>query len=402
MPSVQKSIDIPAIQEAIRAAKLDAWLFHSFHDLDPISRRILKLRLDTFETRRWYYLIPAEGEPAKLVHSIERESLDSLPGRKKIYLSWSELREGIADLVSGFQKIAMQYSPNNNIPYISRVDAGTVELVRACGAEVHTSADLVQRFEATLSEEQIATHLRAAVHLREVMDLAFREIGDRIGRGRSTNEFEIQTFICDRFRDRKLHFDHPPIVAVDAHAGNPHYSPPETGSAPMREGNLVLLDIWAREDHPDAIYADITWTGFIGRTVPDRIREVFDVVRGGRDAGIEKVQSAVAAGKPIRGCEVDDATRNFIRERNFGEYFIHRTGHSLGRQVHGNGANIDNLETQDERQLLPNTAFTIEPGVYLPEFGIRSEVDLILTGDKVEVTGQPIQTEVLTLLGNQG
>lgn len=400
MSAAPKSPDIPAIQSAIRAAGLDGWLFHSFRDLDPISRRILKRDLDSFETRRWFYLVPAAGEPAKLVHSIERGALDGLPGPKSIYLSWKELRDGVAKLVSGHRKIAMQYSPKNSIPYVSRVDAGTVELVRSYGVEVHTSADLVQRFEAVLTEEQIATHVRAATHIREVMDITFKEIADRVRKGTATTEYEIQSFICDRFRDRKLQFDHPPIVAVDAHAGDPHYGPPAAGSAPIREGNLILLDIWAREEHPDAIYADITWTGYLGKQVPDRIREVFEAVSGGRDAAIQRVQDTVGKGQELRGCDVDDAAREHIAGKGFGEFFIHRTGHSLGREVHGNGANMDNLETQDERRLLPNTAFTIEPGVYLPEFGIRSEVDLYIGKNSVEVTGQPIQTEVLPLLKN--
>jgi Xaa-Pro aminopeptidase len=398
MSATRKTIDIESIQAAIQAAQLDGWLFHAFRDLDPISRRILKLDLEALETRRWFYLLPATGDPVKLCHSIERGALDNLPGSKSIYLSWKELRDGVGRLVSGKKRIAMQYSPDNSIPYVSRVDAGTVELIRSFGVEVVSSADLVQRFEAVLTDEQIETHVRAARHIREVMDNTFREVAERVHNGSKTTEYGIQQLICDQFRDRGLVFDHPPIVGIDAHAGDPHYEPPATGSSQVETGQLLLMDIWAREDHPDAIYADITWTGFLGKEVPDKIRKVFDVVCSGRDAGIRRVKEAIEAGKPIRGCDVDDATRGVIQDAGYGEYFIHRTGHSLGREVHGNGANMDNLETQDVRQLLPNTAFTIEPGVYLPEFGIRSEVNLYLQGGKVVVSGEPVQTEVLALL----
>jgi Xaa-Pro aminopeptidase len=316
-----------------------------------------------------------------------------------VYLPWSQLHEHVRTALAGARRVSMQYSPMNAIPYVSRVDAGTVELVRSFGVEVVTSADLVQQFEAVMAPEQLQSHLDAAVLMRAVVDRTYAEVARRLRAGEATSEREIQDFMMSLYAEGNLVTDHPPIVAVGPHSAMPHYAPPEHGSAPLVRGELLLTDLWAKLDQPHSIYFDITWTCFLGETVPDEHRRVFEVVRGGRDAAIEFVTGRARAGEPVFGWEVDDAARAYITSQGFGEYFIHRTGHNIHEMVHGNGANIDNLETRDERPLVPNTCFSIEPGVYLPgKFGIRSEVDVYLTENDAVVSGQPIQTELIPVL----
>ncbi len=391
---------IARIQEALRKADLDGWLFYDFRHSDPLAYRILKLDPHRLATRRWFYFIPTVGEPVKIVHAIEPEQLDTLPGKKLIYLPWSQLHDHLHRLLQGCRRIAMQYSPDNDIPYISRVDAGTIELLRRCGVEIVSSADLVQHFEAVWSEEQLQTHLRAEPKMRRIVDETFTEIARRVTSGQPTNEYDIQQFILRCFEREGLVTDHPPIVAADAHSANPHYSPTPDSAWPIREGTFVLIDLWAKlRDAPRAVYVDITWTGFVGDVVPDHYARVFRIVREARDRAIEFVREAVRAQRPLHGWEVDEVARDVIRRAGLGDFFIHRTGHSIGEDVHGAGANIDNLETRDTRRILPHTCFSIEPGVYLEgEFGVRSEVNVYVDDTDVIVTARPIQTEVVPIL----
>ncbi len=395
---------ITAIQQALRDAGLDGWLFYDFRGSDTLAARILKLDPRRHMTRRWYYLIPAQGAPTKILHKIEPHSLDDVPGESRLYLSWQEQHECLRQALFALgqaPKVSMQYSPLNAIPYISRVDAGTIELVRSFGVEVVTSADLVQRFEAVWTDDQYASHRMAADALRQIVDEAFARIRHEIACGAVFTERDLQQDILARIAARGLHTYAPPIAAVNAHAADPHYSPPETGSAPIRKDDLVLIDLWAKNTSPGSMYGDITWTGYVGETVPARHAEVFAIVAAARDAAIAFVRQEVGVGRFPRGGDVDDVCRRVIRDAGYGDRFLHRTGHSIGEEVHGNGANIDNLETQDNRRLLPRTCFSIEPGIYLTgEFGIRSEVDVYITEREALVTGIPIQTAIVPILAS--
>ena len=384
------------IQAALRDQRFDGWLFYDHHHRDPIAYRVLGLPESLFVTRRWYYLIASQGEPVKLVHRIEAGHLDSLPGHKLEYSSWQEQQNNLRAMVAPYHTIAMQYSPNNQIPYIGLVDAGTVELVRSFGKEIVSSGDLVSQFEATWTDEQVESHFAARDAIDRITEEAFREIGRRVRDG-GTHEFDIQQWIDEALRRAGLtNENEPPIVAVNADSANPHYSPTAESSKPIREGDFVLLDIWGKMQTPGAVYYDITWTGFVGETPSDRIRRIFEVVCGARDAGVKAVQSAVAEGRPIAGWQVDEAVRDHIARAGYGQYFIHRTGHSIATSVHGNGPNMDNLETRDERTILPNTCFSIEPGIYLAEFGVRSEVNMLVRPRAAEVTGR-IQREIVII-----
>ncbi len=391
-------MSIEQIQEALREAGLDGWLFYSFRGSDPIALNVLQLR-EAHATRRWFYYVPAWGAPTGIVHSIERDALDTLPGEKLVYLPWQQLHEHLRTVLPPGGCVAMQYSAMNAIPYVSRVDAGTVELVRSCGVEVVSSADLVQRFEAVCTPAQRASHLAAASRIRAIVDLTYAEVARRLRAEQKTTEYDIQCYMMELFGASGLVTDHPPIVAVGPNSALPHYATPANGSATLTRGQLLLTDLWAKLDQPGAIYFDITWTCFLDESIPDEPRRIFEVVRDGRNAAIEFVSRKWQAGEPVFGWEVDRACRDSITAAGYGDYFIHRTGHSIHEAVHGNGANIDDLETRDQRRLLPNTIFSIEPGVYLPgRFGIRSEVDVYLTENDAEVTGQPIQTELSGVL----
>jgi Xaa-Pro dipeptidase len=394
--------DISSIQRALREAQLDGWLFYDFRGSDPLAARILKIDPTRHMTRRWYYLIPAQGTPIKLLHQIEPHSLDDVPGEARLYLSWQEQQTHLRQMFSSLgrtPKVSMQYSPMNAIPYISRVDAGTLELVRSFGVDVVTSADLVQRFEAVWTADQYASHCQAATALRQIVDEAFGRVRHEIACGANFTERGLQQDILARIAARGMHTYAPPIAAVNAHAADPHYSPPAHESASIRKGDLVLIDLWAKNQAPGSMYGDITWTGFVGETVPARQAEIFAIVAAARDAAVIFVQQEVRAGRFPRGGDVDDVCRNVIQQAGYGDRFLHRTGHSIGEEVHGNGANIDNLETQDGRRLLQHTCFSIEPGIYLPgEFGIRSEVDVYITEREAIVTGVPIQTAIVPIL----
>ncbi len=386
------------IQGALREQKIPAWLFYGFQNQDPIALRILGVDPGKLSTRRWFYLVPAEGEPRKLVHGVEPERLDHLPGEKIVYSRWSELEAGLRKILSGFSSVAMQYSPKNAVPYISRVDAGLVELIRSFGVEVVSSADLVQVVEAAWSGEQLDGHRRTASILKKLVDESFTEIASRLSSGREVSEYDIQQSLLRGYAENNLFAETPPIVAVNENASNPHYEPTAERFSAIREKDLVLLDVWAKEKAPDSVYADITWMGYAGSIVPDEYAKVFEVIREARDKGFEAVKNAFSAGHPIRGCDVDDVVRGYVAGRGYEKYFIHRTGHSIGVEDHANGANMDNFETRDERRLIPHTAFTIEPGIYLPRFGMRTEINIYLSEEGPEATTLPMQTAIVPIL----
>jgi Xaa-Pro aminopeptidase len=400
MSTVTHRDRIGAIQEALRETDaLDGWLFYDFRRSDPLAYRILLLDPAWHVTRRWYYWIPATGEPVKLLHRIEPHVLEALPGREQRYVSWDEQRTLLSALLHGRRRIAMQYSPFNAVPYLSRVDAGTIELVRSFGVEVVTSADLVQRFEAVWTDAQLESHRYATEALRKIVDEAFAHVAAAIAKERVLTEYGLQQFILARIHEAGMTTSSPPIAAINEHSANPHYGPVESSSARIARDSLVLIDLWGKKTEPGSVYGDITWTGYTGRQAPSKQRAIFEHVRRGRDAALAFVRERVAAGWFPCGWEVDEVCRNSIRESGYGEFFIHRTGHSIGEEVHGNGANIDNLETKDNRRLLPRTCFSIEPGIYLPgEFGIRSELDVYVSEREVLVYGQPLQTEIVPIL----
>ncbi len=390
-------MNLAHIQAELQKQNLDGWLFFDHHGRDPLAYRILGLGPANHVTRRWYYLIPAQGEPKALVHRIEPRKLSKLPGATVQYAGWQEHTTAIADLLKGMQRVAMQYSPMCQIPYIAMVDAGTVELVRSTGCEVVSSAELVQYFEATLDREGLDGHLEAGQQVDKVRREAFDMIAERTSNDSPLVEAEVAQFIRSRFLDLALLSENGPTVAANANSANPHYSPRDEGSAKIKKGDFILLDMWARLDKPDSVFYDITWTGYCGLNVPERIEKVFNTVRDARDAAIGRVQSAFAAHEDLRGYQVDDAARSHIQSQGFGDYFVHRTGHSIGTEIHGNGANMDNFENHDERKVLPWTCFSVEPGVYLDDFGIRSEIDMFITDSEAMVTGE-IQRELVRLV----
>jgi len=390
---------IESLQAALRQEKLDGWLFYGFRGSDPIAENILKLDSAAFATRRWFYFVPANGEPQRILHAIEPHTLDSLPGPKRIYLPWQQIHQHLREVLAGSHRVAMQYSPMNAIPYVSRVDAGTVELVRSFGVEVVSSADLVQMFEAVWSDEQLDSHLYAAKNMREIVDVVFKEVGRRVREGVPVTEVEIQDFLWQEFDRRDLTAGHKPIVAINEHSADPHFAPNMEENFPMRRGDFLLIDMWTKRRTPHAVYDDITWTGYIGTTVPSEHENIFNVVKNGRDAAIKFAKDHYPGKETLYGWQVDNAARKSISDAGYGQYFIHRTGHSIHEEVHGNGANIDGLETQDQRRLMARTCFSIEPGVYLTgKFGVRSEVDMYLSDTEAIVTGLPIQTSVLPIL----
>jgi len=391
---------VAAIQQALREeGSLDGWLFYDFRGSDPLSYRVLLLDPATHVTRRWYYWIPAEGIAQKLLHRIEPHVLNGLSGETNLYVSWEQQHEVLAGLLKGCRRIAMQYSPMNAVPYVSRVDAGTIELVKSCGVEVVSSADLMQMFEAVWTDRQLETHQYAAAALRRIVDEAFDHVSDAVGNSRRLTEYGLQQFILDRIHAASMVTSSAPIAAVNEHSADPHYGPIATGSAEIKRDDLVLIDLWAKQAEAGSVYADITWTAYAAKQVPARHRDIFDLVRQGRDAALSFVRRQVAAGHRPFGSEVDEACRTVIRAAGYGDQFVHRTGHSIGEEVHGNGANIDGLETQDTRRLMPRTCFSIEPGIYLMgEFGIRSELDVYVAEREALVFGLPLQTEIVPLL----
>ncbi len=387
---------VDAIQAALREEGLDGWLFFDHHKRDPLGYRVLQFTPGSMVTRRWFYFIPASGEPRGLVHKIEAETLKALPGRHDLYASWTELTAGLGRILGGAKKVAMQFSPDCAIPYVAMVDAGTVDLVRGLGVQVASSANLIQYFESRWNAEELEAHLEAGRRVDRVRREAFERVSDKVRASERVTEWEMQQFILTRFREEGLFTDHGPDIAVNANASNPHYEPKQDASSEIRAGDLVLMDMWAKLDRPNGVYYDITWVGFCGREVPAEIDKVFGVVREARDRAVACVTQAAAEKKTLRGFEVDDAARSHVRNAGYGEYFFHRTGHSIGSEVHGTGANMDNLETHDERKVIPWTCFSIEPGIYLPKFGIRSELNMFVGDDHARVTGE-VQEKMLLL-----
>jgi Xaa-Pro dipeptidase len=389
-------MNLAEMQHAILDEGLDGWLFFDHHRRDPLAYRILGLP-DAFPpTRRWYYFIPASGTPRALCHRIEPHTLDDLPGDRRFYSRWSEQRDEIKSLLGKARRVAMQYSANCALPYIAMVDAGTVELVRSFGVEVHGSANLVQMFEARWTDRQLEQHLEAGRRMDRIRAEAFNLVRERTRASTAVNEWEVRSFILERMDEANLETDHGPIVAVNGNASDPHYEPTAERHQPIRSGDFVLIDMWAKLKDPSAVYYDITWTGYCGDTPTDEMQNVFGIVSRARDTAVRFVQGSVAAGVSIAGYQVDDAARDVIEAAGFGKYFIHRTGHSIGADVHGAGANMDNFETHDDRRVIPRTCFSIEPGVYLPHFGVRSEVNLFVGDREARVTGEA-QTRLLIL-----
>jgi Xaa-Pro dipeptidase len=389
-------LNVKEVQKALQEQKLDGWLFYDILHRDPIAYRVLGLT-HAMAKRRWFYLIPAKGTPRKLVHRIESTALDSLPGTKLLYAAAHELQKNLKKLIGSAKTVAMQYSPNNLIPYISLVDAGTVELIRSQKCKVVSSADLVQQFEAVWTPAQLESHRTAGIAIDRITRAAFEEAARRIRGREKFTEYDLQQWMLGEFKSSDIASDSAPIVAVGPHAGDPHYEPMAQGSAQVKEGDLLLLDVWGKTLASDSVYYDITWVGFLGAKVPPKIEKVFTIVRDARDAAVHFVEENVRAGRKIEGWQVDRAARDLIHKAGFGKQFVHRTGHNIGQEVHGTGANMDDLETHDVRRVIPHTCFSVEPGIYLPEFGIRSEVDVYVGDGKAEVTGA-IQTEMLRLL----
>src|SRR5271155_4275181 len=390
------SADMNGIQSDLRAAKLDGWLFYDFRGRDPIAQGILQLP-PGMRTRRWYYFVPAKGTPRKLVHKIETESLASLPGETLFYAGQEELRVNLKKLLGRAKKVAMQYSPKNEIPYVAMVDAGTVELVRGAGAKVVSSADLVQKYEACWTAEQLASHREAGAAIDRIVAEAFALAASFVREKKRITEFDLKEFMLREFAAAGIVADEGPDVAVNANASNPHYGPTKEKSAEIREGDFLLLDVWGKTKDAGSVYYDVTWVGYLGAKVPEKFAKVFGVVREARDKAVELIRARVAAGKMLQGWEVDQAARDVIEKAGYGKYFFHRTGHNIGEAIHGNGANMDNLETHDVRRVIAGTCTSVEPGIYLKDFGIRSEVDVYIGEREAFVTGA-VQREVLALL----
>lgn len=390
------STDINAVQSDLRAAKLDGWLFYDFRGRDPIAQGILQLP-PGMRTRRWYYFVPAKGAPRKLVHKIETESLSALPGETLFYSGQEELRKNLGKLLRGAKTVAMQYSPKNAIPYVAMVDAGTVELVRSAGPKVVSSADLVQKYEACWTAEQLESHLKAGAVIDRVVREGFQLAGKNVRDKKTFTEYDLQQWIKKEFEAAGITADNGPDIAVGPHASDPHYGPTAEKASPIREGDLLLLDVWGKTKTAGSVYYDITWVGYLGAKVPEKMAKVFGIVRDARDKAVELIRSSIAKGKPLQGWQVDKAARGVIEKAGYGKYFFHRTGHSIGQTVHGNGVNMDGLETHDARHLIPKTCNSIEPGIYLPEFGVRSEVNVYIDEKEARVTGA-VQNEILALL----
>ena len=387
------------VQAALKEFGFDAWLMYDFRGSNLLAQRVLQIPDHAVGSRRCLYCIPAEGDPMKLVHRIESGALDHLPGEKHVYLKWQEFEAGVARLLDGQRQVAMEYSERNTNPYISRVDAGTVELVRSLGVEVASSGDLIQLFEATWDEEQWELHQQAQQQTNAAFGRAWKLIADAIRERGEISELEVQSLIMEHFHEHGMETYHPPIVGVGPHSGDPHYETGTGDNAVIRNGDFVLIDLWAKISHPRGVYSDLTRTGFVGTEVPETFDRIFQIVANARDAAIHLVRDAFANGRLLQGWEIDDACRAVIDEAGYGEAFVHRTGHSIGQETHGNGANIDNLETHETRLILPRTCFSIEPGIYLEEFGVRSEVNVYIAADgTVHVTGGELQREVVPIL----
>lgn len=394
--------DISRIQQALSQERFEGWLFYNFHNIDPSANNILSISSEKMLTRRWFYLIPQQGEPIKLVHRIESGALDHLPGQKHTYAGWKQLQHELWNCLKSFKRIVMQYSPMNAIPYVSYVDAGTLELVRSTGVEVHSSANLIQTFEAVWTPIGVSSHERAGDLLHKIVQNAFEYTARQIRSKQTLTEYQVQQFILSEFAKHGLINDHPPIVAVNQHSGDPHYEPMAEGSSQIQEGDLLLIDLWAKFKESESVYADITWVGDVATTVNPRHVEIFEIVKKARDTAVQFIQDGLATNRDIYGYQVDDACRQVIETAGYGQYFVHRTGHSIGLEVHWKGVNMDNFETRDERKLIDGIGFSIEPGIYLPEFGIRSEINVYIQQHQAKISGQPSQTRLIPILAEFG
>jgi Xaa-Pro dipeptidase len=391
-------LDIGAVQKALQTDGLDAWLLYDFQGSNPVSYRLAGMGgAGHLATRRWFYLVPQSGEPQALVHAIERYNLDHLPGTKTVYAGRAQLQAGLAKLLGGLKRVAMEYSPNCAIPYVSRVDAGTIELVRSLGVDVVSSGDLIQQFEARWNDAAIATHRAASERLYRIKDQAFEEVARRLKDGIATTEYDIQQKMVGWFKDEGLVAESAPCVSAQENAGNPHYLATAATHRVIRKDELVLLDLWGKLETPESVYADITWIGFTGADVPERMSKAFGAICAARDAAVTTVQDAARAGREVRGFEADKAARQVLIDAGYEAAILHRTGHSLGENVHGNGAHLDDYETHDERRLLPGSGFTIEPGLYFKDFGVRTEINMVWAANGPEVTG-PRQKAILSLV----
>lgn len=380
---------IEEAQKYLKERHLDGWLLYDFHGNNPLARYFLDIPSHMMTTRRFFYWIPAVGTPMKVLHAIEPTVLDALPGDKKSYSSWQSLEKEIGDVLRGAKKVAMEYSPRNAIPYVSLVDAGTVDLIRSFGVEVVSSADFLPHFTAVLTDEQQMSQRRAGKAVDQVVNDAWDWIRDYLSSGKPLTEYDVQQKILADFKKLHLVTDHPPIVGVNAHSADPHYETPKLRSSPIRKRDFILIDLWAKEADPKAVYGDITRVGIASDKPTPKQQEIFDIVRNAQKAAVELVKSRFAHNKRIEGWEVDEAVRTVIRDAGYAQHFPHRTGHSIEMNVHGSGAHMDNLEMHDVRPILPRTCFSIEPGIYLPgEFGVRLEFDLLIDKyGEVEITG---------------
>ena len=392
--------DLQETQSALNEFGMDGWLLYDFRGINYLAARIANIPDDELGSRRWFYFVPAKGTPQKLVHAIEAAMLDHLPGDKTIYLKWQELEAGLEKILGDNKIIAMEYSEKAGNPYVSRVDAGTVELIRSMGKQVVSSGNLIQYFEARLTEEQWASHLEADKLNQAAFEMAWQTIADRIREGKSLREAELQQMIMDYYHSHGMTTYHPPIVGAGPNSGDPHYSPEPGSDREICEGDFVLLDMWAKMDRPGAIYTDLTKVGFVGEAVPDKYNEIFKIVAAARDAGIETARKAFAEKSELFGWQIDAATRAVIEEAGYGKFFNHRTGHNIGQETHGNGAHMDNLETREDRRVIANTCFSIEPGIYQDEFGVRSEINVYITPDEEVIVTGGLQTEVLPILAH--
>ena len=390
--------NLDAIQQSLRESDIDGWLLYDFRGSNVLARRVLDMETKPVGSRRFFYFIPALGEPTKLVHRIETGALDHLPGGKAVYLTWQELEDGIAHIVGGDTRIAMEFAPGVSNPYVSKVDAGTIEAVRACDVDLVSSGDLIQEFEATWDDDQWLMHREAEACTTAAYDVVWSLIAERIKVGRTIHELEVQAAIMDHFHRHGMTTYSPPIVGVGPHSGDPHYEPVPGESGVIGAEQFVLVDLWCKLDRPRAVYSDLTRVGYTGSKVPDKYEQIFAIVARARDAAVSCVREAFAAGRPLQGWEVDDACRRVIVDAGYGKYFIHRTGHNIGQEVHGNGAHMDNLETHEERRVLRRTCFSVEPGIYQSEFGVRSEINVFVDSDSVvHVTGG-LQERVVPIL----
>ncbi|MFA6457255.1 MAG: M24 family metallopeptidase [Bacteroidota bacterium] len=387
------------IQQKLREHRLDGWLIYNFRGGNPFATKILEMTAGKLSSRRYFYYIPASGIPQKLVHSIEQYDLDHLPGDKTIYNQWKSLHDGVKKILNGARTVCMEYSPNNDIPYLSKVDAGTLEFIRSFGVNVVSSGDIVQYFEARWNDEQYTDAQDTANILLRTVDKAFAFIGEQLRGGKTVTEYDVQKLIMDEFERNNLTTYAPANCSVNGNGANPHYDPSAEQSAVIKKGDYILIDWWAKKKKPGAVYADFTWVGYAGTEIPKKYQEVFDIVKGARDAAVDFLRTEMKAGRKVRGCDVDDVTRKFIDMSGYGKYFVHRTGHNIGEEVHGNGAHIDNFETMDVREIIPETCFSIEPGIYLPgEFGVRLEIDVYISKSKeVILLGDTYQKEIVKI-----